>query len=487
MSDDPSPWSTRIRDGWFYAALIASVVSVVWLFWPYLYVLLFAAVTVVVCWPVYAWLLKRCRGRKLLASALTTVLLGLLVFIPLALVLVLFALEVQSVTTQAIDMVQSGEFERLVDDLFAAVELPAWLQGFLPEMPDLLSLAGEQGIEPLPELAGVPELAGLMIETSVALTAAEAIADPVGQMVTVEATKEATRLAVEATPGGGFDLLLARLSLVEGEFYQGLQDGALSALRFAGAEIPGVIQAAVDLSIDSVIYVFAVITLFVQGPPLLEVFKRLSPMDDSYEEQLFGVFGEFSRNLVVGSLATAGIQGVIAGVGYGIAGLSNVLFLAILTALGSFVPAVGTVVIWVPVVLYLVATGSYGMAIFLSLWCLILVGSIDNVLKPLFMRGNTDMHPLLVFLAVFGGLYWMGLSGLFIGPVLVAFLMALYTIYVRDFLGIEPPPEEPQKRHWAVRLALGLLSRVGVGRGQDDDDPPGEGGDQTDAERATIG
>ncbi|MFK7928078.1 MAG: AI-2E family transporter [Myxococcota bacterium] len=461
---DPDPWSSRVRDGWFYGALIVSVASVGWLFWPYVYVLLFAAVTVVVCWPVYSWLLRRLRGRRLVASILTTLLLGLLVFVPLALVLVLFALEVQSFTSQAIDMVQSGELETMVNDLFALIEPPPWAQQFLPALPELPDLMGDQGIEPLPELEGIPELAGVVTEALAGLASADFVAESAGAVVEVEATQEALRQAVEATPGGSVDLLFARLSLVEGEFYQGLQDGALSALRFAGAEIPGVIQAAVDLSIDSVIYVFAVVTLFVQGPPLMDIMKRLSPMDDEYEDQLFAVFGEFSRNLVVGSLATAGIQGVIAGVGYGIAGLGNVLFLAILTALGSFVPAVGTVVVWVPVVLYLVATGHYGMAIFLALWCLILVGGIDNVVKPLFMRGSTNMHPLLVFLAVFGGLYWMGLSGLFIGPVLVAFLTALYTMYERDYLGIEPAPAPPKERSWIAKLALGLMWRVGLAR-----------------------
>jgi len=470
MSEPDEPWSKNTRDRWFYLTLAASFVSVLVLFWPYLYVLLFAAVTVVVCWPVYCWILERCGGRELLASILTTTLLGLLVFGPLAFIGVLFALEVQSVTAQAIEFVQSGQLETFLDDTLATLEPPPWIAQFLPDMPEIGEIgglgAGEE-LSPLPGTEAIPSMVHDMV-----LACGEGTSAALGSTAWAPAaqewlSRESLRLAAEATPGGGLQLWLSRLSLIEEDLWTGAQDATLSALRFAGAEIPGVIQAAVDLSIDSVIYVFDVVTLFTRGPLLLTGIKRLSPLDDRYEERLFDVFGEFSRNLVVGSVATAGIQGLVAGMGYAFAGVGNVLFLAILTGIGSFVPVVGTVVVWIPVVGYLIFTGAYGSAVFLALWCLVLVGSIDNVLKPLFMRGNTDIHPLLVFLAVFGGLYWMGLSGLFVGPVLVAFFLALYTIYESEFLGIEQEVVVAEPG-WAARQASALLQRIGLSKASED-------------------
>lgn len=490
MSDPGAPkepWSQTTRDRWFFATLTVSFISVVVLFWPYMYVLLFAAVTVVVCWPVYSWILKRVGGRAMTASVLTTLALGLLVFGPLALIGVMFALELQSVTAQAIELVQSGELERMADELLTQLEPPQWAVSFLPEMPAMpdLELGPGTSLKPLPEHQGIPE------ETvRLARAAAEGSA-PVAVPAWSEGLqsfleREQLRLAADATPGSTLEVWLQRLELIEEDLWSGAQNATLSALRFAGAEIPGVIQAAVDLSIDSVIYLFAVITLFTRGPDLLVALKRLSPLDDRYEQRLFDVFGEFSRNLVVGSVATAGIQGVAAGIGYGFAGVGNVLFLAILTAIGSFVPVVGTVVIWLPVVGYLLATGAYGSAIFLAIWSLVVVGSIDNVLKPLFMRGNTDIHALLVFLAVFGGLYWAGLTGLFVGPVLVAFFLALYTIYETDYLGIEPEPvdEEPG---WTMRLVGKGLAAVGMS-GMSDWvlGNPGEASSEEDLMRAPV-
>lgn len=412
MSEPEDYWSRRVKDAWFFAALTVSTVAMVWLFWPYLYVMLFAAVTVAVCWPVYKRILKWCGGRALVASVIATLMLGLLVFVPLAAVLWLFALEVQDVSQQAIELVQSGELERWVDGILR-VQPPDWLDPFLPELPSLPA-------------------------------------------------------AAEGEEAKGVQQLLARFSSIDESFMQTITDAALSGLRFAGAEIPGIISAAVDLSLNSVIYVFAVITLFVQGPAVLDAIKRLSPMHDEYEERLFKVFGEFSQNLVVGSLATAGIQGVVAGIGYAVAGMNNVIFLAILTGIGSFVPVVGTVVVWLPVVIYLVAIQHYGLAIFLGLWCLIVVGTIDNVLKPLFMRGSADIHPLLIFLAVFGGLYWMNIAGLLIGPVIVAFFLALYAIYVEDYLGEQPLVAETARPNFAMRTLAywarkvsGFMERTG--------------------------
>ena len=171
--------------------------------------------------------------------------------------------------------------------------------------------------------------------------------------------------------------------------------------------------------------------------------KRLSPLADEYEDRLFAVFGEFSINMVVGSLATAGIQGVVAALGYWIVGVERVIFLGVATAVLSFIPLVGTLAVWVPVSLYVGVNMGWSWAVFVVVWSIVFTGTVDNLARPLFMRGSTDIHPLLVFLSVFGGMYWMGIPGVLVGPVIVAFFLALYTIYLNDFLGIEAQ-EEPE-------------------------------------------
>ena len=189
-----------------------------------------------------------------------------------------------------------------------------------------------------------------------------------------------------------------------------------------------------------------------EGPKLLNVFANLSPMDDSYETRLFDVFREFATNMVVGSLATAILQGIVASIGYAIAGVDGVIFFGLLTALFSFVPVVGTVLVWLPLSLSVGVTAGWAWAGFLIAWSVLFTGTVDNVVKPLFLRGSSDIHPLLIFLAVFGGMAWMQLPGILVGPVLVAFFLSLYTIYCEDYLGI--PPENGLLADLSVQPAV---------------------------------
>ena len=99
---------------------------------------------------------------------------------------------------------------------------------------------------------------------------------------------------------------------------------------------------------------------------------------------------------------------------------------------------------------------GWGWAIFVVVWSIVFTGTVDNLARPLFMRGSTDIHPLLVFLSVFGGMYWMGIPGVLVGPVIVAFFLALYTIYLQDFLGFSDSEEDDDTpgmlSNWMAKL-----------------------------------
>jgi predicted PurR-regulated permease PerM len=213
-----------------------------------------------------------------------------------------------------------------------------------------------------------------------------------------------------------------------------VQSGLVSVGTTLTSAVPTILSSIVTGFIDGVIFLFAVITLYMEGPRVLAFLAKLSPMDDDYERQLFEVFRELANNLVVGSLVTAAIQGMIATLGYYIAGVDRVIFVGLLTAVFSFFPLVGTAVVWLPVAVYTGATVSVGWGLFVAAWSLLFTGTVDNFVKPLFLRGSSDIHPLLIFLAVFGGLGWMGLPGVLVGPVIVAGFLSLYTMYSQDFV-----------------------------------------------------
>ena len=374
MSRSESPWSKQTRDNWFFGFLALATFALGYLFLPYLYVLLFAAVVVVVTWPIHLRIRVFCGGRIALSSLLTTGFLALLIFGPLSFIAYMFLNEVATV----------------IDPLRAQLAKGALVQ-------DWMSWAWSLND---PRLTRAVE-------------------------------------AVTARLPADFNLI----DTVAGP----LQSAALSALNGMTDLLPALIQTGGAFALDGVIFIFAVLTLYMEGPKVLQVGMNLSPMDDLYEARLFSVFREFASNMVVGTLATSAIQGVVAAIGYAIAGVPNVILLGILTAVFSFVPMVGTALIWIPATLWTGATHGWGWALFVALYSLLVTGLVDNALKPLFLRGKTDIHPLLIFLAVFGGLSWMGLPGVLVGPVFVAFFLALYTIYLEDYLGEVPQIETPKE------------------------------------------
>jgi predicted PurR-regulated permease PerM len=136
-------------------------------------------------------------------------------------------------------------------------------------------------------------------------------------------------------------------------------------------------------------------------------------------QQLLVVAGKTVRGVVYGILGTAFFQGVLAAIGFLIAGVPGVPLLALLTFVLCIVPAVGAPLVWIPAVLWLFHEGANGRAVFLIIWG-IGVSSVDNFVKPWLISHGSDMPFLLVFFGALGGLAAFGFIGLFIGPTLLA-------------------------------------------------------------------
>jgi len=401
------PWSRRIRDRWFFVFLGLSFAAVVLLFWPYLFVLVFAATTAVVTWPLHEVVLRRTGGRPALAAVLTLLLLLVLVLGPLGLVVYLAVLEGITLVRAGVDLVASGRAEAWLFEQLDRIRHRPWLN-----------------------------------------------TDWINRFV-----------------GEEFDLVQ---TLIEP-----LRAAVLGVGSLLTAAVPGLLNRLVAGGIDGIIFVFTLLTLYMEGPRFLRFLAQLLPMDDRYEARLFDVFREFANNMVLGSLATGALQGIVAGVGYAIAGVDRVAFLGLLTGVLSFVPLVGTALVWVPVAIWVFATQGVGWGVFVVAWSVLLTGTVDNFAKPLFLRGSSDIHPLLIFLAVFGGLFWMGVPGVLVGPVIVASFLALYTIHVRDFLDAVPITDEgaaqapggrrPDEAHEDVEPPSGPAEPPG-----DPDEPPGD-------------
>ncbi|MBV2129592.1 AI-2E family transporter [Arsukibacterium indicum] len=169
---------------------------------------------------------------------------------------------------------------------------------------------------------------------------------------------------------------------------------------------------------------------------IIESLHWVLPLARSQEEKLLSEANLVARSAVMGTFLTALAQGVAGGIGMAIVGMPG-LFWGTIMVFASLIPVVGAALIWVPAALYLLLTGDWPWALFLTLWGAIVVGSIDNFLRPVLMQGASNMSTLVLFLSLIGGLHLFGIIGLIYGPIIFALthvLIKLYTIEFRDFL-----------------------------------------------------
>jgi len=213
-----------------------------------------------------------------------------------------------------------------------------------------------------------------------------------------------------------------------------VQAFAAKVLDYAQAVGPAALGASAGAVASTLIMLAAFYFLLVDGRHLIRLLGRVSPLQAAQTEELLQEFANVSSATLVGAALTAVVQAMLATIGFTIARVPHAVFLGIVTLVASFVPVVGTAIIWIPAALLLALTGHMTAAIFIAIWCGVLLTLADNVVKPLAMRGKVEMHTGLVFLALLGGITMFGLLGIIAGPLVIAFLLALLRMYERDFL-----------------------------------------------------
>jgi len=188
-----------------------------------------------------------------------------------------------------------------------------------------------------------------------------------------------------------------------------------------------------SIGVGFVIMLFSMFYLFKDGDKFVDKLTVLSPLPRKYEKEIIKRIGQTVRAIAYGVFLTAVIQGAIAGIGFAIAGVSNPIFWATATAVFSIIPLVGTAAIWFPAVIILAVFGNYWEAVFLFAWGVFVVGTVDNLVRPLLIGSKTHTYPLLTFFVVLGGIFTLGLKGLIFGPIVMILLLTLLHIYEIEY------------------------------------------------------
>ncbi len=159
---------------------------------------------------------------------------------------------------------------------------------------------------------------------------------------------------------------------------------------------------------------------------------HLMPLSAEHETILIDKIESVAKSAFLGSLVTALAQGIAGGIAFAICGLPGFFWGAVM-AFSSLIPMVGTALIWVPASAYLFLSGSLGYGMFLVIWSVVVVGMIDNLVRPLFMKGSAGMSTVLIFFAILGGINCFGLTGLLYGPLVFGVTLVLLYIYELEF------------------------------------------------------
>jgi predicted PurR-regulated permease PerM len=462
--------------------------------------LFLAALLVVIFRPWHRWFQVRCRKRVRLAAALTTASVIVVVLVPSAILgsLVTWELIEKTTRTVAKDAAASDEPEdttslgrgiagrlaslrnsldleipharelRFIESSLASLQSHAAAGATYQGDPDALSRMRDVLTE-LKQLVseGTRAAEGTVLVANMIETLDEALGDPKVQagtlqyqevLVDTELQYRQLKIVLIGSPVRAW--LADFVNPTDAE-QRGLADriGAFAPglLRSVGGAT-GAFLANVVFGI--VVMVIALYFFLADGPAMLQTLMRLSPLDDDHERILVTEFDRISRAVVLATLLSALGQAVLAGLGFWVISLfvSNfqvVFTLTLLTAVLALIPFVGAAAVWVPVSLWLFYQQQYTCAILLGVYGAGVISLADNVIKPMVLHGQSNLHPLLALLSVLGGVQALGPIGILVGPMVVVFLQTLLNILHRE---LTDGPEEStrQLRRESLPLILSL-------------------------------
>lgn len=193
------------------------------------------------------------------------------------------------------------------------------------------------------------------------------------------------------------------------------------------------------VNVFSVIFQFFMTILllffaFRDGEIVIKTFWEIVPLKESDIARIEDIFRRIISAVLYGIVLACIVQGFLGGIGFAIAGIPAAVFYGVMITLFSFVPVIGSSIVWVPAVVYLYVTGHYGSGTFLLIWCLTVVSMIDNLIRPLYISGKSKISLPIVVIGVLGGLITLGFLGIILGPLILSLSVEAVRIYKEEVI-----------------------------------------------------
>ena len=207
---------------------------------------------------------------------------------------------------------------------------------------------------------------------------------------------------------------------VQAWILQGTREILERAASFSGSFFLGALSSVLGIALTVVLLFF----FLVDGDAMVRRGRRFIPLEEAYKERLVDRLGGIARAIVFGTTMNALLQGLVLGIGFGIAGLPSPVVFGVLAALVAMLPVGGAALVWIPAAVWLFFDGRWGYAIFLLVWGA-MMSLLDSFLKPLLISGRAPISTLVVFIGVLGGIAAFGAIGIIAGPLILSLVLAL--------------------------------------------------------------
>lgn len=225
--------------------------------------------------------------------------------------------------------------------------------------------------------------------------------------------------------------LLDRFGLVDFDILQRRLTALLAqASQFLATQALSIGQNTFEFVVGLVITLYLAFYLIRDGTAVVNAVRSAIPLSATHKQELLGKFTTVIRATVRGNLLVAAIQGALGGLAFWFLGVSGALLWAVLMAFLSLLPAVGAGLVWLPVAVYLLMTGALWQSVALTAYGVLVIGLVDNLLRPLLVGKDTRMPDYVVMISTLGGMAVLGINGFVLGPTIAAMFIAVWHIYI---------------------------------------------------------
>jgi predicted PurR-regulated permease PerM len=221
-------------------------------------------------------------------------------------------------------------------------------------------------------------------------------------------------------------------------------EAAGSLGRIVVSSLSSTTRGTLALIVDFFMMLYAMFFFLIKGRQYLDSMLQYLPLRESEQSLMLQRFVSVTRATLKGSLLIGIVQGTLGGVILAILGVPGAVLLGLMMIVLSLLPLIGGALVWVPVAIVLAIQGAWIKALVLAGFCSIVIGSIDNVLRPRLVGHDTKMSDLLILFSTLGGIATFGAIGFIVGPIIAALFITIWEIFgkaYRDDLDVEPTPQ----------------------------------------------